>query len=315
MASPFDVLVVGELNVDLILNGLPRMPEVGKEILAEAMTLTLGSSSAIFASNLSSIGPRVAFLGKVGQDIFGDLVVQRLLAKQVDTGLVLRTAEHATGATMVLNRGEDRAMVTYMGAMEHLTMADLGSERLRTARHLHFASVFLQPGLRRDVSALFQRAKTCGLTTSFDPQWDPWEQWDLDLPSILPHVDVFLPNEQEILHLTRKPTVEEAMAELGPFARTVVVKQGNLGALGMSEGRTVFSPSFLNPDVVDAIGAGDSFDAGFISCFIEGQTLEECLRFGNLMGAISTTAAGGTGAFTDRAGLRAIAKERFGHDF
>jgi len=216
---------------------------------------------------------------------------------------------------MVLNRGEDRAMVTYMGAMEHLTMADLGSERLRTARHLHFASVFLQPGLRRDVGALFQRAKACGLTTSFDPQWDPWEQWDLDLPSILPHVDVFLPNEQEILHLTRKSTVEEAMAELSLFARTVVVKQGNLGALGMSEGRTVFSPSFLNPDVVDAIGAGDSFDAGFVSCFIEGQGLEDCLRFGNLMGAISTTAAGGTGAFTDRAGLRAIAKERFSHDF
>ena len=314
MASPFDVLVVGELNVDLILNGLPRMPEVGKEILADAMTLTLGSSSAIFASNLSSIGSRVAFLGKVGQDIFGDLVVQRLLAKRVDTGMVLRTAEHATGATMVLNRGEDRAMVTYLGAMEHLTMADLGPERLRTARHLHFASVFLQPGLRKDVGALFKRAKACGLTTSFDPQWDPLEQWDLNLPAILPHVDVFLPNEQEILHLTRKPTVEAAMTELSPYARTVVVKQGNLGALGMSKGETLFSPSFLNTEVVDAIGAGDSFDAGFISRFIHGQSLEECLRFGNLVGAISTTAAGGTGAFTDQAGLRVLAKERFNHD-
>ena len=314
MASPFDVLVVGELNVDLILNGLPRMPEVGKEILAEAMTLTLGSSSAIFASNLSSIGARVTFLGKVGNDIFGDLVVQRLLAKRVDTGMVLRTAEYATGATMVLNRGEDRAMVTYMGAMEHLTLADLAADRLQTARHLHFASVFLQPGLRKDVAALFQRAKACGHTTSFDPQWDPLEQWDLDLPAILPYVDVFLPNEQEILHLTRKPTVEEAMAELRSYARTVVVKQGNLGALGMSKGETLFSPSFLNTEVVDAIGAGDSFDAGFISRFIHGQSLEECLRFGNLVGAISTTAAGGTGAFTDQAGLRVLAKERFNHD-
>jgi len=164
------------------------------------------------------------------------------------------------------------------------------------------------------VAALFQRAKACGLTTSFDPQWDPLEQWDLNLPAILPHVDVFLPNEQEILHLTRKPTVEEAMAELRSYARTVVVKQGNLGALGMSKGEHLFSPSFLNTEVVDAIGAGDSFDAGFVSCFIEGQALEECLRFGNLVGAISTTAAGGTGAFTDRAGLRVLAKERFNHD-
>jgi len=314
MESPFEVLVVGELNVDLILNGLTRMPEVGKEILADAMTLTLGSSSAIFASNLSSIGARVSFLGKVGHDLFGDLVVDRLRAKGVGTELILRTRDHATGATVVLNRDEDRAMVTYMGAMEHLTLDDLDAEKLRGARHLHFASVFLQPGLRQDVAALFQRAKACGLTTSFDPQWDPSEGWDLDLAAILPHVDVFLPNEQEVMHLTRKSEVKEAMAALRPHANMVVVKQGNRGALGMSAGTLVFSPSFLNRDVVDAIGAGDSFDAGFVSRFIEGGSMEECLRFANLMGAVSTTAAGGTGAFTDRAGILAIAKERFHHE-
>jgi len=314
MVSRLDVLVVGELNVDLILNGLPRMPEVGKEILAETMTLTLGSSSAIFASNLSSIGVRVSFLGKVGHDLFGDLVVERLQAKGVGTDLILRTRDHATGATVVLNREEDRAMVTYMGAMAQLTLDDLDAEKLRGARHLHFASVFLQPRLRRDVSSLFQRAKACGLTTSFDPQWDPAEGWDLDLPTILPHVDVFFPNEQEVLHLTGTSKVHDALDVLRPYSHMVVVKQGNKGALGMSADSSVFSPSFLNPDVVDAIGAGDSFDAGFVSRFIEGGSMEDCLRFGNLMGAVSTTAAGGTGAFTDRAGVLAIARERFHHD-
>ncbi|NWJ41890.1 MAG: carbohydrate kinase family protein [Geothrix sp.] len=315
MESNFDVLVVGELNVDLILNGLPRMPEVGKEILAEAMTLTLGSSSAIFASNLSSIGAKVAFLGKVGEDLFGDLAVNSLRDKKVYAAMIRRTSDHATGATIVLNRGEDRAMVTYMGAMAHLTLADIQVDRLRTSRHMHFASAFLQPGLRGDVGNLFRRAKECGLTTSFDPQWDPAEAWDLDLPDILPYVDVFLPNEQELLNLTRKPDVETALDSLRPFAHTVVVKQGNQGAQAMADGRILSCPPFLNRDVVDAIGAGDSFDAGFVSCFIEGKSLEECLRFGNLMGAISTTAAGGTGAFTDRAGLQAIAKERFNHAF
>lgn len=314
MESPFEVLVVGELNVDLILNGLTRMPEVGKEMLADAMTLTLGSSSAIFASNLSSIGARVSFLGKVGNDLFGDLVVDRLRAKNVGTELILRTQGHATGATVVLNREEDRAMVTYMGAMAQLTLEDLDAKKLEGARHLHFASVFLQPALRNDVGALFQRAKACGLSTSFDPQWDPAEGWDLDLAAILPHVDVFLPNEQEVMHLTRTSQVDEALAVLRPYSNMVVVKQGSKGALGMSAGTLVFSPSFLNRDVVDAIGAGDSFDAGFISCFIAGGSMADCLQFGNLMGAVSTTAAGGTGAFTDRAGVMAIAKERFHHE-
>lgn len=313
MNPRFDVLVAGELNVDLILNGLPKMPEVGKEILAEAMTLTLGSSSAIFASNLSCLGTKVAFLGKIGNDLFGDLVVDRLQSKGVNTETILRTPGHATGATIVLNKEEDRAMVTYMGAMEHLELDDLTTGRLQSARHLHFASVFLQPGIRRDVGSLFKRAKEAGLTTSFDPQWDPSEAWDLDLPNILPYVDVFLPNEQEIQHLTREKDVEKALARLQPFARTIVVKQGNRGSMAMTGDRTISCPPFLNREVVDAIGAGDSFDAGFVSCFIAGKSTEECLRFGNLMGAVSTTAAGGTGAFTDREGILAVARQRFNY--
>ncbi len=311
MTRPTDVLVVGELNVDLILNGLARMPEIGKEVLAEAMTLTLGSSSAIFGSNLSTLGVRVAFLGKVGGDLFGDLAVERLRAKNVDTAMILRTPAHATGATIVLNRGEDRAMATYMGAMAHLTLADVTPERLATAGHLHFASAFLQPGMFPDVAALFRRAKACGLTTSFDPQWDPAEAWDLDLPAILPAVDVFLPNEQEIRHLTRKATVPEALDALRPHAHTIVVKQGCAGATAARGADTFFQPAFLNDRVVDAIGAGDSFDAGFISRFIAGDPVEACLRFGCLMGAVNTTAAGGTGAFQDRAAVMAIARERF----
>jgi sugar/nucleoside kinase (ribokinase family) len=313
MAPALDVLVVGELNVDLILNGLPGLPEVGKEILAEAMTLTLGSSSAIFASNLASMGAKVGFLGKVGEDLFGELTVRSLVAKGVATDLVLKSREHATGATVVLNRGEDRAMVTYAGAMEHLTLADITPERLATARHLHFASAFLQPGLRPDLVQLFAMAKGCGLTTSFDPQWDPAERWDLDLSAILPLVDVFLPNEQEALLLTGKKELLHAVQVLMPLGNTIVVKQGSRGATLLAGGQVHSAPAYLNREVVDAIGAGDSFDAGFIHRFIAGDRPEQCLDFGNLMGAVSTTAAGGTGAFKDPASTMAIARERFHH--
>ncbi len=313
MERRFDVLVVGELNVDIILDRMATLPEVGKEILAGAMTLTLGSSSAIFAHNLRCLGPSVALLGKVGDDLFGAFVVERLRIGRVDTSMLLVTKELRTGTTLVLNRGEDRAMVTYPGAMEHLTLEDLTPERLASARHLHFSSVFLQPGLRRRTAALFRRAKEAGMTTSFDPQWDPAEAWDLDLAAILPDVDVFLPNEAEILHLTGKADVPSALAALRPFARSVVVKQGNRGATVQHGDHILSRPAFLNTRVVDAIGAGDSFDAGFVARFLQGDRLPGCLSFGNLMGAVSTTAAGGTGAFGSLAGVLSIARERFHH--
>ena len=313
MERPFDVLVVGELNVDLILDHLVAAPAVGKETLARAMTLTLGSSSAIFASNLRCLGPRVAFLGKVGTDLFGSFVVERLRVGGVDTNSLLVDPRYATGATVVLNQGEDRAMVTYPGAMEQLTLADVTPPLLASARHLHVASVFLLPGLRPGLAGLLRRAREAGMTTSLNPQWDPAEAWDLDLATLLPEVDVFLPNEAELLRLTRRSDVPSALAALRPFARAVVVKQGSRGATLQARGEVLSRPAFLNPRVVDAIGAGDSFDAGFVSRFIQGDTLERCLDRGNLMGAVSTTAAGGTGAFTSLASVMAIAKERFSH--
>src|SRR3954454_4060178 len=105
MERRFDVLVVGELNVDLILDELATPPEVGKEVLARAMTLTLGSSSAIFAHNLRCLGPRVAFLGKVGNDLFGTFVEERLRTGRVDASMLLVTPAQPTGATLVLNQG------------------------------------------------------------------------------------------------------------------------------------------------------------------------------------------------------------------
>jgi sugar/nucleoside kinase (ribokinase family) len=151
------------------------------------------------------------------------------------------------------------------------------------------------------------------MTTSFDPQWDPSDAWDLDLGAILPHVDVFLPNEAEILRLTGRGDVPSALAALAPCARVIAVKQGNRGATVAAKSEIVSRPAFLNHRVVDAVGAGDSFDAGFVSRFIQGDPLSSCLSFGNLMGAVSTTAAGGTGAFASRAGVLSIARERFHH--
>jgi sugar/nucleoside kinase (ribokinase family) len=309
----FDVLVVGELNVDLILNSIDSFPEMGKEKLAKKMDLTLGSSSAIFASNLSSLGSKVSFVGKIGDDQFGVLVNESLANKGVNTNYLIRSKEWNTGATIVLNFDEDRAMVTYPGAMEHLTNRDIPDEALRLSKHLHFSSYFLQPGMQSGIVDLFKKAKEFGLTTSLDIQWDPNEKWDFDYKKVLPFVDVFLPNEQELLFLTKEKSIDDAVKKLSNVANHLAVKLGSKGSLLVTEGKSIFKESYLNKNVVDAIGAGDSFNAGFIFKFINGSSLEECQNFGNLTGAINTTAAGGTTAFTNYDETLNIGKKIFGY--
>lgn len=297
----FDVIVVGELNIDIIMNGINRFPEIGKEILADSLDVTLGSSSAIFASNLSSLGSRVSFLGKIGKDEFAITVLNSLQSKGVDTSNIIQSDTLKTGATLVLNFDQDRAMVTYPGAMEDLRLKDISFENIATARHLHFSSIFLQPGIRNDVPLLFKKAKSFGLTTSIDPQWDPAEKWEVDLPELLPHVDILLPNRSEFLALTSTKTIEAGISEIMQFAPklTVVVKDGANGAYGWNGRELIHQPALLNDEVVDCIGAGDSFNAGFIHKFTQGASLKECLEYGTITGAVSTTRAGGTGAFVN----------------
>jgi len=307
----FDVLVVGELNVDLILNGLPSLPVEGKEILAQRMNLTLGSSSAIFASNASTFGNKVAFLGKTGNDIFGDLVIKSLKDKKVFTDYIILSHAEKTGVTVVLNYDEDRAMVTYAGAMETLSANDVSEEKLRHAKHLHVSSLFLQPEIKKDIVRIFKTAKNTGMTTSLDIQWDPDEKWDIDVETLLPLTDVFLPNETELKALTKEKSLDKAIKAIRPYINIMALKMGNKGSRGVTKNKDISIESYLNKNVVDAIGAGDSFNAGFITKFINGERLEKCLRFGNLTGAVNTTAAGGTGAFSSIEDFRKRAKDYF----
>ena len=313
MQKQFDVLVVGELNVDLILNQIEKFPEIGKETLASNMNLTLGSSSAIFASNLSTLGSSVAFAGKLGHDNFGDHIIASLKSRGVDTQFILRSNKHATGATIVLNFGEDRAMVTYQGAMKYLTLNDISAYAMLASRHLHLSSIFLQTGLADDLIDLFRKAKEQGMTTSIDPQWDPAEKWNVDLERLLPFVDVFMPNLKELCALTGKDSLGHALDVLKPYCNIVVIKNGSNGASLWDGDNLIHQEAFLNREVVDSIGAGDSFDAGFIHRFLQKRPLAECLELGALTGAINTTRPGGTNAFENLDMIRNIARSTFNY--
>ena len=311
--NTFDVLVVGELNVDLIMNQMAAFPSIGKEVLSGSMSLTLGSSAAIFAHNLSRLGPAVAFLGKMGNDVFGDIIMQRLRTGGVDTSLIIRGGHLTTGATVVLNVDNDRAMITHPGAMEELSIEDIPTPTLTRARHLHFSSYFLQPGLKRDIATLFSEAKRLGLTTSFDPQWDPREKWHLDIADILPYVDIFLPNENELMLITGQQDLQQAIDRISSYPCITAIKRGVEGSVLLHQRTVKTQPAFLTDRFIDAIGAGDSFNAGFIHQFLRGKPPDACQRFANLAGSISTTAPGGTGAFDGSIDIHSLAREKYGY--
>ncbi|MEO8582417.1 MAG: carbohydrate kinase family protein [Flavitalea sp.] len=306
-----DVLVVGELNIDLIMDKLEQFPQVGKEIIANRMHLTLGSSSAIFASNLSVLGSRVSFCGCVGQDNFADKITFDLSSKGVQVDHIIRSTTSDTGVTVTFNFHEDRAMVTYPGAMNELCCENITDQMLEEATHLHVSSIFLQPALKPGLENLFRRARQKGLTTSMDPQWDPTEEWDLNKEKLLPEIDIFLPNLEELKNITGQSTIENCLNTIQAHSNIVVVKNGRAGARLQKEAITIEQEAFLNTDIVDTIGAGDSFNAGFIHSYLQGKPLQECMRVGALCGAINTTGSGGTTAFDNYDNLIELAMQKF----
>lgn len=311
----YDIAAIGELNVDIILNGIESEPEIGKEKFCKDMIVTLGSSTAIFAANAAALGSKVCFVGLVGKDSFGQLVRTSLEAKGVATHFI-GEGDTPTGATICMSYGEDRANLTYQGSMDVMGFDQIDKSVFTLSKHIHLSSLFMQSALLRDIHKVLDAAAENGCTVSLDTQWDPMEKWALDYPKVLPKITVFMPNEKELCALTGKAELEDAIAEVLPcLGGIMLVKCGSKGSLLIrKDGSRKLLPAFLNKNVVDAIGAGDSFNSGFVSAFVKGLSPEECQKTGNLTGAVNTTAAGGTGAFTSLEDVRRICKERFGQE-
>jgi sugar/nucleoside kinase (ribokinase family) len=300
--SKLDIAIAGELNLDLILYGLPEQMPTEHELLASDFKITLGSSSAILAHNLAMLGTRVGFVSKIGDDACGNMALVRVAASGADLSRIVRVKEAASGITLILPHGRERHILTFLGTIADLRFEDLDLEYLASARHFHLSSLFLQRHLLPRVPELFQRMKAAGLTTSLDTNDDPDDRWG-DVEKILPYVDILLPNAREAMKIAHANDLETALTRLAPQVKTLVVKMGGEGALAIQGGRRFTAPA-VAVDVVDPVGAGDSFDAGFLHQFLRGADLPACLAYGNLCGAFSTTASGGTEAFLNREAMR-----------
>jgi sugar/nucleoside kinase (ribokinase family) len=291
----FDLLVVGEINPDLILNGNFELQFGQTEKLVDSADLTIGSSSVIFACGAARLGLKTAFAGVCGNDLFGRFMLEKMNERGVDTSAVEIVPGGTTGMSVILNRGADRMILTNPGLIAAMTAEKVSDELLQSARHLHVASYFIQEKLRPGLPGLFQRAKKFGLSISIDTNFDPANQWK-GLEDVLPRVDIFFPNEKEALAITKRKSPDEAMLYLSGVCPTTVMKCGERGGKVIYNVRNFLAVGPIKVDVVDTVGAGDSFDAGYIYGHLKGWDKERSLRLAVICGSLSTRAAGGTNA-------------------
>lgn len=287
------VIVIGELNIDVVASGLVEFPRMGGEILAKDFRLALGSASAIFACGVTKLGQDVTFVARVGSDYFGRFCLSALREARVSTRYISRDKNLKTGVTISLSSRNDRALVTYPGSIAALGPEDVSRARLKGHNHLHMTSYFLQTGLQNSFPQIFRQAREMGLTTSFDPNSDPSDSWSDSIREVLAYTDLLFVNKAEALALTRRRTVSAALKALAREVPCAVIKLGPDGAVAINGGEISSAEGFpIEP--VDTTGAGDSFAAGFVSSYLRGRTVRECLDVANACGALSTLQVGGT---------------------
>jgi sugar/nucleoside kinase (ribokinase family) len=311
--DPFDVLAVGDLNPDLLVYGDDLIPRFGQLERYASMFMTLGGSAGIFAAGAARLGLRTCLVACIGDDPLGSVALEMLASRGVDGGFVRRVAGERTGLTIHFLRPGDRAMLTERGAfaavqagdaIAHLAPAAASSPAAGAGaapvspaprgtpavRHVHIASLFLLPGLLAEGGALIDAAHAVGATVSVDTNDDPAGRFER--PDWLTRADVLLPNEREVLALAGRDDLVAAARALAADGALVAVKRGAGGALAV-DGDELCEVNTPARTAVDAVGAGDSFDAGFLAGRLAGRPLRESLLLACASGALSLRAPGG----------------------
>ncbi len=296
-----DCLSAGILVADHLCEPIPRLPAAGELVLADALPLCLGGCAANAAIDLRRLGVDVGVVGCVGQDAFGDFVVDTLKAHGVDTAAVRRSAEHGTSGTLIINvEREDRRFIHTPGANGALRAADIPLELVRSARVLYLGGYLMMPSMRHEqVAELLAAARAAGVATVLDVVL-PRSSEDLTgFDEVLAQTDVFLPNRDEAKAMTGlDDPLEQADKFRAAGARTVVITCGDEGAVLVGENERLWSGIYPT-DFVGGTGAGDAFDAGYIAGMLAGASPRECLQWGSALGASCVRAIGATdGVFT-----------------
>lgn len=303
-----DVTCLGILVADVIGKPVEGLPERGKLALVDRMELHSGGCAASTGVDLAKIGVKTAVIGKVGNDGFGDFMVNALSRNGVDCAGVVRDKEVATSATMVLVHGDgERSFIHYIGANATLRESDVDFDLVKSSKILHVAGAFLMPGFDGEPTArVLAKAKQLGVTTSLDTAWDSRGNWMKLLEPCLPYVDYAVPSIEEARMVTgQHDPADVAKALMDKGVGTVALKMGDAGSYIRSKDVELSIPIY-KVDAVDACGAGDAFAAGFLAGIVNGWDLERTGKFANATGALCVTAIGATTGILDQAAIEAF---------
>jgi len=294
-----DILVIGEINPDIIVTHPGLTPVFGQvETIVNEVRLCVGSSSVITCCGAARLGLRTAFVGVVGDDLFGKYMLTEMSERGVDTAECIVDTDQPTGISVILSRGNDRAILTSLGTISALRADQVPRTLFQQACHVHVGSYYLQSAIRPDLLGLLSEARASGATISVDCNWDPAETWT-GIDDLLPVTDIFFLNEEEAHRITglkagekAAQTLVESTAARAGHPLLVALKQGGRGALlAMKNG--IVRAAAPSVKVIDTTGAGDSFNAGFLYGWISGWEPPQCLRLAVACGSLSTRKVGG----------------------
>lgn len=277
MSGQGHIICAGRVYVDLIFDGLPRLPSLGTEVYAQALGFFPGGGAFITAAHLRATGRDVALAGYMPVAPFGTALSEAMATADLDLSLCAVTPPGCDPqVTIALLQAADRAFVTRRSGPP---VPKLTASALRGARHLHIGEL----STLADAPWLIDVARDAGLTVSLDCSWD--EGLGPEVAALIARVDVFLPNEGEVAHLTGQGLSP-------PFAPVTVVKQGAAGATAHVGTERLHVAARKGP-VVDTTGAGDAFNAGFLDLWLSGAPMTACLDAGHACAARAISYHGG----------------------
>ncbi|MDX2005658.1 MAG: carbohydrate kinase family protein [Meiothermus sp.] len=309
-----EVVSVGIVVADVVARPVRGTAQKGGLELVDEVLLCSGGSAASTGYSLARFGVPTAVIGRVGNDGFGDFLVQEARRHGAES-LLVRDAGAATSATQVLVDEEgERTFIHAVGANARLVPGDVPLEPLRErgARVLHLAGVFALPGLDNPdcepARQLFAGAKSLGFVTSLDNVWDATGQWSR-IHNLLPHTDIFCPSIHDARHITGEHEPEAVAGRLFDLgvSQVVALKMGPEGSFVMGRDGERHRVGVLSVPSVDGTGSGDAFIAGFLAARLRGKGLLECARYGNAAGAMCVRAMGAMTGMTDWAELEEMA--------
>jgi sugar/nucleoside kinase (ribokinase family) len=280
--NPKPVLCAGRVYCDLVFTDVPRLPTLGTETFAGGLGIHAGGGAFITAATLSALGQSSSLLSILPAAPFDTLITKELIANNVDI-------QHCVAApqgddpqiTVAIATGIDRAFIS---RRVNSAIPRISSDDIRKYSHLHIGEI----RTLTEHPELPLQAHAAGLTISLDCGWDDELMADPSgLEELIASVDIFLPNEMEADRLS-KAGISITTAPL------TVIKCGKKGVVLQSQTENISVPTTA-VDVIDATGAGDAFNGGFIFEWLRETPLVKCLEVGNACGASAVQGVGGTG--------------------